>query len=190
MRSGFPRSCQYRRAIFVAVSIESDPPLVRNTFGCPGPARASSTRSASCDGRTVGGRRTWSTREARASARPPPRRSPADRSRRCVPQAGGGVEVPAARFVPDVDAVSTRQDQLAVRRDRRHVGERMPEVTHGPEATSGPDGSRRTDRRPARGRSVGVVRQVRAEPALGLGDALALTARVVLDLVLRRSARR
>ena len=48
VRSGWPTSCQNRRAIFVAVSIESEPPLVRNTrLSVTGASDA--TRSASSD---------------------------------------------------------------------------------------------------------------------------------------------
>ncbi len=45
-RSGRPMRLQYRRAIFVAVSMESDPPLVRNTLA-PGMGAMSATRSTS-----------------------------------------------------------------------------------------------------------------------------------------------
>ena len=46
MRSGCPRSDQWRRTIFIAVSIESEPPLVRNTFES-GTGAYEATRSAS-----------------------------------------------------------------------------------------------------------------------------------------------
>ena len=48
VRSGCPTSCQNRRAIFVAVSIESEPPLVRNTRLSETGA-SELTRSASSD---------------------------------------------------------------------------------------------------------------------------------------------
>ena len=48
VRSGCPTSCQNRRAIFVAVSIESDPPLVRKTrLSVTGASELK--RSASCE---------------------------------------------------------------------------------------------------------------------------------------------
>src|SRR5205085_10380449 len=45
-RSGSPASDQYRRAILVAVSIESEPPLVKNTTE-PSTGEMEATRSAS-----------------------------------------------------------------------------------------------------------------------------------------------
>ena len=46
VRSVWPRSCQYRRAILAAVSMESEPPLVKNTRES-GSGEKSATRSAS-----------------------------------------------------------------------------------------------------------------------------------------------
>src|SRR5262245_39988019 len=46
VRSGSPTSDQYRRTILVALSIESEPPLVRNTFAS-GIGASCATRSAS-----------------------------------------------------------------------------------------------------------------------------------------------
>src|SRR5882672_8802217 len=91
VRSGWPTSCQNRRAILVAVSMESEPPLVRNTRLSVTGAR-DDTRSASSD---------------------------------------------AGRFDRSPNAVAADQDQLAVSRYRCHVGERMPEMRHAGEATSG-----------------------------------------------------
>ena len=64
VRSVSPRSCQYRRAIFVAVSIESDPPLVRKTFesrtGASPPRRSASS---------IAGRFDWSPKVEYADRR-------------------------------------------------------------------------------------------------------------------------
>ena len=57
------------------------------------------------------------------------------------PEARGRVQVATSRLVPDVRAVPAHQDELAVGGDRRHVGERMPEVGHVAEATSGDVGA-------------------------------------------------
>ena len=68
------------------------------------------------------------------------------------PEARCRVQVATSRLVPDVRAVPAHQDELAVSGDRRHVGERMPEVGHVAEATSGDvgaqvDGTSRARRR-------------------------------------------
>ncbi len=47
-----------------------------------------------------------------------------------VPERTGGVEIPSTTLVPDVDTFAALEDQLARRRDRRHVGHRVPEARH------------------------------------------------------------
>ena len=83
-----------------------------------------------------------------------------------------------------------RAHELAVRGHRRHVGERMPEVRHAGEATSGAPRPGMWPRNVAEtgAGSVRVVREVRTQPSLRLADALAPAARVVLELVLAEPA--
>ena len=73
------------------------------------------------------------------------------------PEARGRIEVSPSRLVPDPNAVAADKDQLAVRGHRRHVGERMPEVGHAAEATSGTHAGR-VDGTSGPGRSLSPCR--------------------------------
>ena len=155
----WPWSCQWRRASLAAVSMASEPPLTQNTLA---------SSMAPYRGDAIGEQQRLVVGDApeRVVGLQPPhlggggvgqaRATVADVG---VPQAGGGVQQPAAVVGLDVGALAG-DDRQPVARDARHVGLGRPE--RGAELRCGGHrpGTLPDARVPRRGKSASGLRQL------------------------------